>query len=469
MLAALILVLLMVPALALILPRWQRGLHLLALYMPVSGMVTLWLHPSALPVLYKDLIILIPTYFAFFVLSTREIAEARLPSALWLPLVLFALLVLVQMLNPNLHNAVVALIGAKVWLFYVPLLALTAAALRTRADLVALLRVLLVGAPFVALVGLVQWGLVLTIGYQTAIRAFYGDAAFAATQSFAVLEHGGAIFRIPGTFTFVTQYTGYLLSMLAVAYMVWRLDPSPGWRRLAVASLVLCVMAAATSGVRGMLVFVPLLMALIFVIDGRVAGLLGWATVVPLLAVGLFSAADVDPMLYAAAVAHLADRYGRDLVIPLLLQAIEQNPLGLGTGMNTGASRYALPPELSIFPESFYAKAVNELGIPGLVLIAYLFGVFILLALRQRQVVGDAGLRAVAAAVAGFLIMMAAYSLKGWQLDLDPINAYFWMLLGIAVKLPWIAAQGAAAVPVQVVRYARPRPLRTRQVRRPVA
>jgi hypothetical protein len=33
---------------------------------------------------------------------------------------------------------------------------------------------------------------------------------------------------------------------------------------------------------------------------------------------------------------------------------------------------------------------------------------------------------------------MALNSFKGWQMDLDPINVYFWHFTGILFKLPYV-------------------------------
>ena len=48
------------------------------------------------------------------------------------------------------------------------------------------------------------------------------------------------------------------------------------------------------------------------------------------------------------------------------------------------------------------------------------------------------GLHACSAALLAFLITMALNSFKGWLVDLDPINVYFWVFSGVLAKLPFL-------------------------------
>jgi hypothetical protein len=44
--------------------------------------------------------------------------------------------------------------------------------------------------------------------------------------------------------------------------------------------------------------------------------------------------------------------------------------------------------------------------------------------------------RSCTAAITGFIIIMAVHSFKGWQIELDPINVWYWLLVGILFRLP---------------------------------
>src|SRR5260370_8195148 len=62
--------------------------------------------------------------------------------------------------------------------------------------------------------------------------------------------------------------------MLIPAYVLWRADPSPRWRRLGSCALVAAALDTLLSGSRGAFVFTPLTLALAFLFDQGVPGLL---------------------------------------------------------------------------------------------------------------------------------------------------------------------------------------------------
>ena len=39
-----------------------------------------------------------------------------------------------------------------------------------------------------------------------------------------------------------------------------------------------------------------------------------------------------------------------------------------------------------------------------------------------------------------FLVALGLYCFKGWVIDLDPINIYFWMFAGLLTRLPTLDA-----------------------------
>ncbi|MBT6118261.1 MAG: hypothetical protein HOH66_10385, partial [Rhodospirillaceae bacterium] len=254
--------------------NWRRGIWGLCLYMPFGGAVALYLHPSKLPLLAKDLVFVVPAYIAFFVFNTRLLRQAPIPQGLLACMGAMALIVLLQTLNPGILHWMVAAIGAKVWLFYIPLIFMGAAFLRTQDDLVRFLRVMVGIAIVPCMIGLLQWFGSATFGYQETITAFYGDRAANATQGFASFDYGGDYYRIPATFTFTSQYFGYTWAMIVMAYALMRIDPSANWRRFSLLMMGVFMVASVLSGARSALVFVPILLILIVFLDQRIKGIL---------------------------------------------------------------------------------------------------------------------------------------------------------------------------------------------------
>ena len=422
--------------------RWQSGVLMLLAYLPFSGAVTLSLYPSPLPILIKDFYFVIPAYLAFFFRKDRRKDQGRVPGAVILALLALTIMVILQSFNPEVAGWLVAAIGAKVWLFYLPLLFLAYAMIESRADIVHLLRLMIAIAWVPCLLGIVQWLASKTFGYQATMMAFYGDAAEGATQGFVSFNVGGSFYRIPSTFTFVTQYFGFTLAMLVPAYSLMKLDTSKKWRKFAVATFWLVIVASFMSGARAAYVFMPLLIILIYLFEGNFSGALKVAVIVPIGLLGAMSLAGIDPYMMFDMVSELFVDYSVDIAQKGLLDAISMAPFGTGTGMNTGAARYGFDNPLDFIGiENYYAKAVIELGVVGLIVVVSIFFVLFKYGYREHRRMQSPGLRSCSAAFLAFIITMALNSFKGWQIDLDPINVYFWVFAGFMLKLPYLDKQ----------------------------
>ena len=431
-----------------ILSRWQRGIYGLLIYLPFAGLVTLalfpWKGPEGLnPVLYKDWLFALPAYAGFLgALTLRRVpllAVGRLPAAL---LGGFTLLVMLQTRNPGVPSAMVALIGAKVWLFYVPLYPLAAALVTTRRELISVMRLLVVLTVIPCGLGILEYLLAQMLGYREVMQAIYGAAAQTATQEFTHFTvASGWILRIPSTFTFIAQFFSFTLAMMVPCYALGRMDPSPRWRWFARWMLFVVVVAALLSGARAAFVFVPLLLAMMYGLDRGFGGLLR-ASVYVAGAVGIaFGGSRVAAMALYEHVSMLSGFYAQDTAYGGLMQALSGSLLGSGTGTNTGAARYAIDrPEMFTSIENYYAKVAYELGVLGLLLMCALLAVMLWQGLRAQRRTQDPGLRACGAALVAFLIAVALYSFKGSFIDLDPINVYFWMFAGFLARLPTLDA-----------------------------
>ena len=422
-----------------ILRRWQRGVFMLLAYLPFAGVVTLLMYPSPLPTLFKDFFLVIPAYLAFLLTRKNGVSQGHVPVPIILAMLALAALVLLQSFNPDVANWMVAAIGAKVWLFYLPLLFLAFAMVKSREDLIRLLRLMVAIAWIPCAIGIVQWIASMTFGYQATMTAFYGAAAEGATQGFASFDVGGTFFRIPSTFTFVAQYFGYTLAMIVPAYALMKMDPSEKWRRFSSATFWLVILASFMSGARSAYLFVPILLALIYLLEGKFIGVVKIAVMLPLALLAAMSIAGIDPVMMFNMILELALNYSDEIAKQGLLDAIATMPLGMGTGMNTGPARYAFDDPISFIGiENYYAKVVYELGIAGLVIVVSLFLILISHGYRIHHRIQGAGLRSCSAAILAFIITMALNSFKGWQIDLDPVNVYFWVFSGFLLKLGYL-------------------------------
>ena len=425
---------------ALIFARWQRGLYWLVTYLPFAGAVTIAMNLWWPSLLLKDVLFVTPLYIAFFarfVLAPECLAG--FPRRVAYLMLCLLILTLVQARNSGVANPIMALIGLKVWLFYLPLCLVAYAFVDSFERMLGLFRLLVALSFIPAVVAFVEIVMVHWLGYLTAMQMVYGAAASQVTQGFSFFRLGeGSFGRIPSVFTFETQFLGYSLAMLIPAYVLWRADPSPRWRRLGSCALVAAAPDTLLSGSRGAFVFTPLTLALAFLFDQGVPGLLAalcgtavlsWTAAGAIFGIALWHMYGVVGGLFAD--------YARSAAYGGLVQAIATAPLGMGTGTNTGAARYALAdPDAFKGIENYYGKAAYELGMPGLLVVAGLFLTIIFLSLKARRRMVAPDLRCGANALLAFLVAIFLSSFKGWQIDLDPVNVYYWLFAGVLLKLP---------------------------------
>jgi hypothetical protein len=436
----LIIIVLLLWLYTLILMRWELGLYGLVAYLPFAGAVTLAMNLWQPSLIFKDILFVIPLYIAFFArVATRRESVAGFPLSVGYLMLFLALIAMVQLENPAVVNAMMGLIGLKVWLFYLPVCFVAYAFADSAERMIKLLRLLVVLSFIPAAVAFVQFSLVGHFGYQAVMQMSYGETAIQVTQGFSQFNvEQGYFGRIPSIFTFTTQFFGYSLAMLPPSYILSRTDPSPRWRHIGTLALAAAALATFISGARAAYVFTPFTLGLMFFLDRGLGGLLAAASGVALLvwtAVTVFVGAAFWSMY--GFISLLFSNYATGVAYGGLVKAIRLAPLGMGTGTNTGAARYAvLDPSLFIAIENYYAKAAYELGIPGVLVVVALFLAIIVAGLRARRTTTLPAFRCCSSALLTFAIIMFLNSFKGWQIDLDPINVYYWLFAGLLLKLP---------------------------------
>ncbi len=419
--------------------RWRRGFYGLLAYLPFAGAVTLALYPWKAPLLFKDVLFVLPLYIGFFTRLSlgRESLHGlpRLPAFL---MIILGILVVAQTANPGVENYLMGLIGLKVWLFYLPLFFLSFAFVASERDLFLLLRLLVCLSLIPSTIGIAEALLAQVGGYRATMDAIYGGAASMATQRYTAFQLGaGMLARIPSTFTFVAQYFGYTLAMLGPCYALWRGDPSPRWRQLGGWGFLIVTLASFLSGARAAFIFIPLLIALMFAFERGFSGLARGGIYVVGIFFGALAILRVGSYALYEQLSRLFFTYTEDIVYGGLVQAIITAPLGAGAGTNTGPARFAFAnPASFVAIENYYAKAAYELGILGLLVVMGLFLSLAFLGYHSHQRLQSPPLRFCSAGLLAFLVVMILNSFKGWQIDLDPINVYFWIFAGVLMKLP---------------------------------
>lgn len=444
--------------------HWEKGVYWLMAYMPLSGLLGILLYPylgSGWASLAKDFLFVLPTYLAFFwwyVKKQRQLPSINRSSRFTIFLMfILAGLVLFHCFNPQLVNPMVALIGLKVWLFYIPLYMVGIFLIKSRMQLIRLMQMILILGMIPALYGILQAALIYS-GYGDIAYALHGPAAEEATQMFARFEAvgGAGLIRVPSLFTFPMQYSSFLFVLLAVAYSLWiGGDPKGGKGMWYVISLIATIVALSTSGVRAVYAILPAFFILTFLLHGRWKKIWKPAFVlvclVPLgVGVLLYLVGSTWDNFVNFAAEIMVGYLGTGSEMSLIKQfeyALSLTSLGMGTGMNTGQARYALGSDaessyvnmtFNAGIESFPGKLIVEIGIPGLILVSVLLGWLLLSSYRRLKQLQEPDLRSFSVCLFSFLAVTVAYLYKGCVLDYDPLNVYFWLFAGIIAKLPEI-------------------------------
>jgi len=445
--------LIMVAFVALGMRSWRTSVLALLVFLPYSGLLIIATYPQTGPAtLVKDFLFVIPAYLGFvgtYVLRQRDVRIPGFPLGCF---VLFAMVVVFQLTNPALPNLVVGLIGAKVWLMYIPMAYLGYHLIRTRDDLRQVLFLICAAGVGPVIVGIVE-GVLVNTGHPEVVYRWYGDAAAAVTQEFAVVGTGSvSISRVASTFSFVGQYYLFTVVMLVVSYAYWKgfLTLSNHKSMLGLILFMLVVLASLLSGARGAILFVPATIFVMLALDGvRVR-----AGVWVILSGGALVALSVTAAVFGASLAELLRQVWDHALGQFVINTVDgfRNAfdhllVGLGTGVDTQAARYALP-ALNPFElvggrveEGWWVKLVLELGIAGLILAVFMITVITMRAFQVHRQLRDPQLRSVSAALLALIIFMIANNFKGSYLDLDPMNVLFWLFIGIVYKLPQLDEQ----------------------------
>jgi len=442
----------------LFLKQWRWGIYGLIAYMPFSGLPGILFYSSigsGRASLIKDFLFVIPAYlgFTFWYLKNRKQTRLDFPGSPLILMVVLAGLLFFHFLAIMPTNLMVGLIGLKVWLFYMPLFFLGYHLIDSKTQLIRLAKLMLILGMIPVIFGIVQAGLIYS-GNQSIAFMLHGPAANASTQGFALfLEAGGVgLSRVPGLFTFVSQYFLFLLCLLPIACATWlSADQSRRHMPLYTIVLTLVVIAAFTCGARAAYMLIPGYFGVIVIMDRRFRHLfkylVAFMVVIPIgfnFLLWLIGTSRNTFLEFASDVilGYLSPSSEYSLIYQFK-DALKMTWSGLGTGMATGSSRFAfqeygIPASAGAISgiEAFYAKTIVEIGVPGLIIVVAIFTRLIFSGWINLKEIKESSLRAFSVSLLAFLILIVIYLLKGAAIDYDPLNVYFWFFAGILMKLP---------------------------------
>jgi hypothetical protein len=443
----------LIAAWAMTLLNWRAGVYLLIAFTPFTGFVVAATFPSPFGALARDILIVLPLYLSFFLFS-QQARWGRVPQLLYPAYALLVLIVLFAAANPAVPNLMVAGIGIKVWLLYIPMLLVGASFIRRETDLRNVLRALVVAAWIPWSVGTVMYLGSALWDYEATMTFFYGAYARHATQQFASFHsYGAEMFRIPGSFQFNSQYGVFCFFMLFPIFMLLEIERSRGWRAFVWASMMFGLVAGFTSGARGNFVFMPLIFIMVQFFKFRARGAMQAIVGLGAALFGALSFAGIDGGKMYSEAAGLTARYGQDIAVMGIVDALERGGLfGRGVGANTGAARHGVDAAMAtlmhdkgLLIENYYGKALVELGALGFIVVGACMGLTLLCCLQLQFRLTLRPLKGVAACGTAMVAFTMLVSFKGWAIDTDPMNYYYFLLLGMVFALPLVERQMLAA------------------------
>jgi hypothetical protein len=427
--------------------HWRWTARALLLVLPFAALPGLVLGAQGWPTLLKDFLFVLPAYAGAIPAIWRAPARAWLPRPLLIVLAGLVGVVFVDAVRTVFSGGVVvATIGLKTWLLYVPLLTLPRLIFRRSSEVLRWTRLLIFIATIPAAIGILEAVLIYS-GHESLVYASYGNLAEAVTQNFVGVGPSDdfSIKRIPSTFTFVFQYYLFLLTVFPIAVGVTLGTLARRSRMLVGGATFLIALGGVTCGARGFLAWLPVEIVLLALLAPRYRG---WIPAVA--GVGVVSAALIlgDRLVQAfELIVSLVYNYAGPTGVQQWSTAFDAGGLlGVGVGMGTGAARYVVDDLGALGPgvEAWYAKVLYEVGVPGLVLVVLLWGLVLVGLWRARSRLRPGPTRSLSDGILVMALVSVLNLYKGPFLDLDPLNVYFWFLVGLGLSLPSLAASPAA-------------------------
>lgn len=422
------------------LAKLENGLHFLILIVLFGGIVSVNFGSGVYAIAFRDVFIVLPLYLCVLSKTSGQEAISLIPGEILLALLLLISVVAVCIFNPANTSMGQVLIGLKVWLFYIPLLVIGVVIGSQPALTMRVLHLLFVWGTVACAIGLLQSLLVRIVGYSTVMHWFFGANAARVTQDFAFFEQAGGIYRIPGTFSFTAQYSGFLYIYLPITVIVSNIHPDPRFRQFARIAVFMAVIAGVLSGSRSNILIFPALLAIYAFCGVLSSRLLLLAPVGLAAGMGALALSHVDLVQFFIYGRELAGANTTDFIVEQVTDALGFGLLGDGIGAATGAARYAagagaLDTGAALGFESYFAKAAAELGWLGLCAIVILFIVILMRAISIAVVNLRRGENAITAPLLAYIGLIVVTSLRGWPLDTDPGNIFFWLFLGLMVGI----------------------------------
>ncbi|MEG4490746.1 hormogonium polysaccharide biosynthesis protein HpsL [Microcoleus sp. D3_18_C4] len=438
----------------------RQALWTFLIYLPFSGTITYAIGGGNAAFQVAKDAFYIPALIALIQSCKKKQLRLFIPKQMlstFSILLMMAMLTLIfvngeMQLNPMKGDKPIlqGILGLKVLIGYIPLIACTYYLLRTKKDLVFFSRMHIVLAIVCCLLGLIQY-LLLQSGKCAGTRGMTGAELYKATLEARCFVGGSLVFspevkfvRLPGTFVAPWQWAWFLISNAFLTFASAFCDPSFWWRVIGLFGMALVFANAVISGQRAALIMVPVATAILLVLTGQLVNFKRFIPIGAGLAILLFVGAAINPGIIEQRWDSFVSRWNAAPPQQFLFNQFEQSnnfiidkPLGKGVGRATNSTRIFGATQLI---ETFQPKLIYELGYPGMISFQVMLLHLAFLTFRSYRSVKDKSLRSYGASFWVFVAFITINT-QYYPLDVDPVSVYYWVLAGAILKLPKIDKQ----------------------------
>ncbi|MEG4037715.1 hormogonium polysaccharide biosynthesis protein HpsL [Microcoleus sp. w1-18aA5] len=438
----------------------RQALWTFLIYLPFSGTITYAIGGGNAAFQVAKDAFYIPALIALIQSCKKKQLRLFIPKQMlstFSILLMMAMLTLIfvngeMQLNPRPGDKPIlqGILGLKVLIGYIPLIACTYYLLRTKKDLVFFSRMHIVLAIVCCLLGLIQY-LLLQSGKCAGTRGMTGAELYKATLEARCFVGGSLVFspevkfvRLPGTFVAPWQWAWFLISNAFLTFASAFCDPSFWWRVIGLFGMALVFANAVISGQRAALIMVPVATAILLVLTGQLVNFKRFIPIGAGLAILLFVGAAINPGIIEQRWDSFVSRWNAAPPQQFLFNQFEQSnnfiidkPLGKGVGRATNSTRIFGATQLI---ETFQPKLIYELGYPGMISFQVMLLHLAFLTFRAYRSVKDKSLRSYGASFWVFVAFITINT-QYYPLDVDPVSVYYWVLAGAILKLPKIDKQ----------------------------
>lgn len=239
---------------------WQKAIIFFVFWIMISGAVRKWLLPQ-----FSDIVflfghaILLGAYVRYFLYRLQDRLPLFLKHPVNLPIFILFFWGIICLFNPQLPNKLVGLLGLVIHFYFIPLAYILPYVIRTKEQLLRLLKIFAVISIPLLILGMVQF-----FSPPDSIINVY-----VSTTEVSDIALAGKYPRVTSTFSYLSGFASYLsVLILVLAYFFTAKRVDIKYLVLFYILMVLALMCLLMTGSRGPAIFTFIEVALYFLIVG---------------------------------------------------------------------------------------------------------------------------------------------------------------------------------------------------------